>query len=157
MKDIIDCWLPEIYITWVWSLKIQRIYSQLFFYNSNITDYWIYRQFLLKFSISKLHSLVNLIIIILLKPWYWNPLDLAWLKRFLYFGALKRQISARRFVNPRGFFFMGVYCSEINFTETGRAKGKANFHLRETGSLESFSKFNKKFSLNITHKWKEEN
>lgn len=52
---------------------------------------------------------------------------------------------------------MGVYCSEINFTETGRAKGKANFHLRERGSLESISKFNKKFSLNITHKWKEEN
>ena len=102
MKDIIDCWLPEIYITWVWSLKIQRIYSQLFFYNSNITDYWIYRQFLLKFSISKLHSLVNLIIIILLKPWYWNPLDLAWLKRFLYFGALKRQISARRFLIQEG-------------------------------------------------------
>ena len=22
----------------------------------------------------------------------------------------------------------------LNFTETGRAKGKANFHLRETGS-----------------------
>ena len=38
-----------------------------------------------------------------------NLLDFFWLNRFLYFGLLRKQISARRFLISR-FLYAGFYC-----------------------------------------------